>query len=78
MLKKISAIFNHPIAKFIAGGILLLSGILELSESAIEEFLHWDIGVNHGIIIFASAKILGSLAEIIEGRDRVVKAKHKV
>lgn len=78
MLKKFFSIFNHPVAKVGSGIVLLLSGLLELSESALEEFLNWEIGVHHGIIVFASAKVVGSLGEIIEGHDKVVKAKTKV
>ncbi len=73
IMKKFSYIFNHPTTRLFNGIILLLTGLLEFGESTFEEMLHWDIGIHHGIIVFAITKVFGSLAEIFEGGAKVSK-----
>lgn len=80
-MKRITNFLNSPTVKLVTAIILLVSGTLELTESALEKLLHFEVRVHHGLIIFGLAKTLGAIAELIEGREKVVKAreeKHKV
>ncbi len=74
-LKKLFSFFNLPSVKLITGIVLLVSGVLELSDSALEKLFGIDLRIHHGIIIFAITKVLGSVAEILEGSEKVSNAR---
>ena len=80
-MRKLTAFFDTPTARLITAIILIASGVLELTESALEKLMGFDVRIHHGLIIFGLAKTLGAIAEIIESREKVMKAreeKHKV
>jgi hypothetical protein len=76
-MKKLTTFLNSPTVRLVTAIVLLVSGILELTESALEKLLHFEVRIHHGLIFFALAKTLGAIAELIEGREKVVKAKEE-
>jgi hypothetical protein len=57
------------------GIVLVLCGILETTETFIEQFMVIDVKGHHGIIIFGLGQIMKSLVDILEGVEGLVVAK---
>jgi hypothetical protein len=57
------------------GIVLVLCGILEMSETLIEQFMDLDVKGHHGLMIFGLGQIMKSLVDILEGAEGLVIAK---
>lgn len=71
LLYKFFAGFQSPKAKLIATILLLISGILELRETELEEFLNIEVKVHYGIIIYCITIIFESISKIIEESQKI-------
>lgn len=76
---KIKKFIDNPKTSLVMGIILLITGVLESMETVLEEMMGLEIGIHHGIIIFAFARILDAIAHLYEGIEDInnyeVKAK---
>lgn len=50
---------------------LVICGIFETAETALEDFLHVEIGAGHGMLIFGAVQILHAIVIAIEGLENV-------
>ena len=70
MLKKI---VNSPYLNILAGVILLITAGIEIFESMEQP----EIGMHHGIFVYAIVHILKSIPEIMHGLDDIEKANEQ-
>ena len=57
------------------GIVLVLCGILEITDTFIEQFMDIEVKGHHGLTIFGLGQIMKSLVEILEGAEGLVLAK---
>jgi len=62
-------------AQFTISAVLLLTAVLELYDTVIEEVLGLDVSTAHGLFIFAIAKLL---KEGIELRSQFAETREKL
>jgi len=62
---------KSPKTALIIGIILLTCGILETTESVIEDILHLEIGVHHGVILFALSHIFIAIIHMLDGAENI-------
>lgn len=70
MAKALLNILKSRYMNMIVGIILIFCGIMEITETALEAFLHVEVGAHHGVIIFGLQQVLISITEIIEGAEK--------
>ncbi|RJG07558.1 hypothetical protein D3870_17570 [Noviherbaspirillum cavernae] len=73
-MRAIAYLIDHPFSKFLVGIILLLTSLAEVWEQ-FGDRLPFDIGVEHGLLVFGSMKALTALKEVMEGADYIRKSK---
>ena len=71
LLYKFFARFQSPKAKLITTILLLISGILELRETGLEEFLNIEVRIHYGIIIYCMTMIFESIANIVDQSQKI-------
>lgn len=69
--RKFSAIFNSPATEVIIYAILLISTILELYETTLENILNIEIKIHHGIILYSLVKIFEAAMDLITARKEM-------
>lgn len=77
ILAAIGAFFNHPYVRLTVALALLTSGFCELADTALEEFFDVQIGVGHGVVLYAmseSGRVLHTMFEEVETASDVVEA----
>ena len=70
-LYKFFALFQSPKAKLISTILLLISGILELRETGLEEILNIEVKIHYGVIIYCLTMIFESISNLIEQSRRI-------
>ncbi len=68
----IQKIIRSPYFSFAMGMMLLLCGILEATETIIEDFVNVEVKTHHGLILFGFGQILKSITDILEGTESIV------
>lgn len=75
MRKKLTAIIKGFIRKpnvtMGVGIVLIICGLFETTETALENFFNIDVGAGHGIILLGIIQILHSIVITIEGIENV-------
>lgn len=69
---KLRKMIRSPYFSFTMGMMLLICGILEATETILEDFINIDLGTHHGLIIFGFGQVLKSLTDIFEGTESIV------
>lgn len=73
-LRQMKKYVNSPLVQLGTGLILLISGV----ATAYREFTAADqtlqLGVHHGVILWALVQVLGSLPDLFDGLDRSIEA----
>jgi uncharacterized membrane protein HdeD (DUF308 family) len=66
---------KSPKVTLVIGIMLFISGIFEISETfvekVVENFLGFEIGLEHGIIIFGFTQIFIALCHLFEGIENI-------
>jgi len=64
ILKRIA---ENPILNFVAGMILLVTGLAEVGETLVDDVATLNVGAHHGVIVFGLVHAFKSLPPILVG-----------
>ncbi|MCU7918183.1 MAG: hypothetical protein KZQ95_07455 [Candidatus Thiodiazotropha sp. (ex Epidulcina cf. delphinae)] len=70
-LGKVKRFAGDSRVQIATGLILIVTGVLEIFESAFIEMFGWSIGAHHGVIVFGTVQVLYALTEILEGFENI-------
>lgn len=73
--ESVRKLIRSPYTSITTGGILLVSGLFESAETALEKILDVEIESYMGIIIFAVVQILKAMTDVFEGLERLEVAE---
>lgn len=68
---RIRDVIRSPGVTMSMGLILIVFGLLETTDTALERLLHIDIGTGHGFILVGIVQVLHSIVIMIEGIENV-------
>ena len=62
---------KNPRTSLIIGTILLFCGIIEAFEAIAIEFVGFNIGLHHGVLLFALSQVFVAIIDIFEGLEDI-------
>lgn len=68
---------RSPAATMTIGVVLIAFGVFETTETALEQFLHVDLGAGHGIMVLGVFQLLHSIVIAVEGVEDVSVASEE-
>jgi hypothetical protein len=68
MLKNFSDFFKQPKIKLVTKLFLLVTALLDLTETGFELF-HIELKIHHGIVLYCIVNIFESLSDIFESLE---------
>ncbi len=73
VMNKIKSFVKNPYANLLVGIAFLVSGLIETFDSLKEDIENLNFHGHHGIVIFATFKVLIHFTEVFEGLEYVSK-----
>jgi peptidoglycan biosynthesis protein MviN/MurJ (putative lipid II flippase) len=70
-LRRVKHFVGDSRVQLATGLILIVTGVVEIFESAFVEMFGWSVGAHHGVIVFGIVQVLYALTEILEGFENI-------
>ena len=78
-MRRMADILGHPHVTVGVGVVFMLSGLFEISETAVESAVEGlfgiDLALGHGIALVGIVQVLKGLAEVIAGSREISRTK---
>jgi hypothetical protein len=64
VLRKMAKLAKHPLMEMVMASLLLLSSLADIFDQTFTKIIGYNMGVEHGVAIFAIVHILRALPDI--------------
>ena len=76
-MRRVGSSLDHPWTNVALGVVLIAAALLEMFDTAIERWLHHDVGAEYGVLIYGVVVLVKGLKHVGEAVEGVQHVRHR-
>ena len=72
-LERIKRFVRHPLTQLIVAIILIITSLIEASETFIQDLYNFKLRASHGLLVVGIMQVLAAVPDLVEGLERYLE-----